>query len=77
MKRILSLSIVLFLLAAHTWAQIMPDDLLTKRSRRSVLSPAKALRRAASTQDKGPGGNYFHGEKHQLVVLASFADNPF
>lgn len=77
MKRILSLSVVLLMLSSLTWAQAMQDDLLPRQSRRGVLSRAKVLRRAASTQDKGPGGDYFFGQKHQLVVLASFADNPF
>ena len=45
--------------------------------RRGTLNPEWALRRTAGAQDKGPGGNYFKGEKNQLVVLASFADNPF
>ena len=47
------------------------------QGRRRMISQEFVQRRAASTQDKGPGGNYFLGEKHQLVVLASFADNPF
>ena len=46
-------------------------------SRRGISRQEMLSRRAASTQDKGPGGNYFTGEKHQLVVLAAFANNPF
>ena len=45
--------------------------------RRGTFRPEMLNRRAAGTQDKGPGGNYFTGEKHQLVVLAAFADNAF
>lgn len=47
------------------------------QGRRRVIRQEMMQRRSASTQDRGPGGNYFTGEKHQLVVLASFADNPF
>jgi len=58
-------------------AQTMPDH-MPQQGRRGTFRPGWALRRAAAGgQDLGPGGNYFHGEKHQLVVLASFADNPF
>ncbi len=45
--------------------------------RRGTHRPEWTLRRAAGGQDRGPGGNYFTGEKHQLVVLAEFADFPF
>ena len=76
-SRLFPLSIALFMLASLVGAQQLPDD-LPLRSRRAVLTNrVQQLRRAASTQDKGPGGNYFIGQKHQLVVLASFADNPF
>jgi M6 family metalloprotease-like protein len=47
------------------------------QGRRRVIRKEMVQRRSASTQDRGPGGNYFTGVKHQLVVLASFADNPF
>lgn len=47
------------------------------QGRRGTLRPDWSLRRAKSGQDRGPGGNYFMGEKHQLVVMAEFADQAF
>jgi len=50
---------------------------LPMQGRRRTVRPEWLQRRAANAQDRGPGGDYFKGRKHQLVVLASFADNPF
>lgn len=56
-------------------AQDTPE--LPQQGRRGTFRPNWTLRRTAHAQDLGPGGNFFVGEKHQLVILASFADNPF
>ncbi len=37
---------------------------------------AHQLRRGAS-QGRTPGGDYYHGEKHQLVVLVAYHDRAF
>lgn len=36
-----------------------------------------ATHRVVGGQDRGPGGTYFTGTRHQLVVLAEFADQAF
>ena len=50
---------------------------VTRLGRRGTFRPNWALHRAPKAQDLGPGGIYFTGEKHQLVIFASFEDNPF
>lgn len=57
-------------------AQAVADN-YPMQGRRGTHRTDWVSRRAAKAQDRGPGGNYFKGEKHQLVVLASFANNPF
>ena len=75
-KQSFILSIFIFILSTAVSAQEV-SDLPMHSCRRGTFPPDRVLRRAANSQDKGPGGNYFVGEKHQLVVLTEFADNPF
>ena len=70
------IALAMSLFALSLSAQDMPDN-RPLPGRRHALRPEQVRRRAAGAQDRGPGGDYFVGEKHQLVVLASFKDNPF
>ena len=73
MNRYQSLIIAL-LLAAAAMAQDLSD--LLPRDRRGTLRAHHALRRAGG-QDRGPGGDYFTGNRRQLTILAEFADQAF
>ena len=77
--RIRLLKSFLFALMASVTLSAFAQEVLDRplQGRRGVFRPEWALCKAPQAQDRGPGGNYFIGEKHQLVVLASFADNPF
>lgn len=68
-------SLCLLAVAAPTSADNLP-----MQGRRGTFRPDWRIKRQAlsqNEQDRGPGGDYFTGEKHQLVILASFRDNPF
>ena len=45
--------------------------------RRGTLRPQLAHSRGAAAAVRQPGGDYYKGERHQLVVLAAFADRAF
>lgn len=46
--------------------------------RRGVPRPQGALHRAAGTaQPRQTGGDFYHGERHQLTVLVAFSDRAF
>ena len=57
-------------------AQSLSCDVLPLHRRRTPPHD-HALRRAKAEQDKGPGGSFYKGERHQLIVLAAFADQDF
>ena len=55
------------------------EDFVVSGCRRSPYREELALRRAlgASGAERKPGGDFYHGDRRQLVVLASFADRTF
>jgi M6 family metalloprotease-like protein len=71
--------ITAILLLLLTFSAAAQDDFIQRGCRRGTLRPqGMALRRGApSGQPKQTGGNFYHGERHQLVVLAAFADKGF
>lgn len=71
MRKTTAIFLLCILFASTAMAQDMPQG------RRGIHRAEWRTRRAAGTQDRGPGGDYFKGEKHQMVILASFSDQTF
>ena len=65
--------------AAQPESTVSPSQLsgMSQVYRRGTPRRNFMLRRAKAAQDKGPGGNFYKGERHQLTVLAAFADQDF
>lgn len=84
MKELSTIFITLLLTVSTLSAAAQPESTVSTSQlsgisqvyRRGTLRRNFMLRRAGE-QDKGPGGNYFTGEKRQLTVLAAFADQDF
>lgn len=72
MRKIIPAILAFLLLVTAAVAQDRP-----MLGRRGTHRPHWTERRAASGQDKGPGGDFYFGERHQLTVLAEFADQAF
>ena len=71
------LSVFLISVCALSASAQESENIVLQPCRRGTFRYDRLHRRAGQEQDRGPGGDYFTGTKHQLVVLASFADNPF
>ena len=52
------------------------DDIRLRGCRRGVQLATTRAHRAQSPSIQ-PGGDFYHGDRHQLVVLAAFRDQPF
>ena len=50
---------------------------LQRGCRRGTPRPAAHQLRRGASQGRTPGGDYYHGEKHQLVVLVAYHDRAF
>ncbi len=76
-KHIKSLAFLLLLLFTITAAA--QDAVIRRGCRVGTPCPeGMALRRGASTGvTKRTGGDFYHGERHQLTILAEFNDRPF
>ena len=72
MKRVPFILVGMLLVCMTVGADEMPQQ-----GRRGMVRADWSVRRAQHGQDRGPGGDYFTGEKHQLVVMAEFADQTF
>ena len=53
------------------------DIHLQRGCRRGTPRPAALHLRGAALEGRTPGGDYYHGEKHQLVVLVAYQDRAF
>ena len=75
-RRILCLSVLLLTICLSSAAD---DGILVRGCRVGTLRPEGiALRRGApGGQPKQVGGDFYHGERHQLTVLVEFNDRPF
>ena len=76
-KHIKSLAFLLLLLFTITAAA--QDAVIRRGCRVGTPRPeGMALRRGAPTGvTKRTGGDFYHGERHQLTILAEFNDRPF
>ena len=75
-RRILCLSVLLLTICLSSAAD---DGILVRGCRVGTPRPEGiALRRGApGGQPKQAGGDFYHGERHQLTVLVEFNDRPF
>lgn len=75
-RRILCLSVLLLTICLSSAAD---DGILVRGCRVGTPRPEDiALRRGApGGQPKQVGGDFYHGERHQLTVLVEFNDRPF
>ena len=75
-RRILCLSVLLLTICLSSAAD---DGILVRGCRVGTPRPEDiALRRGApGGQPKQAGGDFYHGERHQLTVLVEFNDRPF
>ncbi len=75
-RRKISLSFLLLLLSVMTAAA---QDVIKRGCRVGTPRPeGMALRRGATSgQTKQTGGDFYHGERHQLTVMVEFNDRPF
>ena len=69
------LIIVCMLLSLFSTTAIAQERLSPQGCRRGTPRPDCMTR--ASIEDRTPGGDFYHGERHQLTVLAAFSDRPF
>ncbi|MBQ3361381.1 MAG: hypothetical protein IJG46_04510, partial [Prevotella sp.] len=74
MSRIIS-SLFLLLLVFMTAAA--EDTVSSRGCRRGTLRPHNQLLRRSTAQTRQPGGDFYKDNRHQLVVLAAFADKEF
>ena len=73
-SKIFTIAIVLLLLVTLT---VAAEDVVHRYGcRRGVMPNSALLHRAASTPRQA-GGDFYHGDRHQLVVLAAFKDRTF
>lgn len=75
MSRIISSLFLLLLLVFMTAAA--EDTVSSRGCRRGTLRPHNQLLRRSTAQTRQPGGDFYKDNRHQLVVLAAFADKEF
>ena len=73
-RRKISLSFLLLLLTISVAAQ---DVVIRSGCRRGTPRPQSSLLRRGGSENRVLGGDFYHGERHQLVVLAAYADRTF
>ena len=63
------------LLSLFSMTAIAQERLSPQGGRRGTPCPHHITRRGI--ENRTPGGDFYHGERHQLTVLAAFSDRPF
>jgi len=69
-------TLVLFLFTCFPFLQSVADDGIALRNCRMASPHHQAIAKRAAA-DRMPGGDFYHGERRQLVVLAAFSDKAF
>ena len=70
----ISLFLLLLLFTMTTAAQ---DMAIRQGCRRGTPRPQTINLRRGSAEGRTPGGDFYHGERHQLTVLVAYNDRPF
>ena len=57
---------------------VAAEDIVVQRGcRRGTPRPESMRLRRGGSEERLPGGDFYHGERHQLTVLVAFNDRPF
>ena len=72
--RIIITSLLLWLAALTAMAQ---ENISQQGCRRGTPRPENTHLRRAGNINKTPGGDFYHGDRHQLTVLVAYNDRPF
>ena len=73
-RKKISLFLLLLLFTMTAAAQ---DVITLQGCRRGTPRPQSMLLRRGCSEGRLPGGDFYHGERHQLTVLVAFNDRPF
>jgi M6 family metalloprotease-like protein len=65
------------LLSLVTLTAIAQEKLSSQGCRRGTPRPQSAYLRRGGSEGRTPGGDFYHGERHQLTVLVAFNDRLF
>ena len=65
------------LLSLITLTAIAQDNISLQGCRRGTPRPQSVHLRRGGNEDRIPGGNFYHGERHQLTILVAFNDRSF
>ena len=75
--RIYRLIITGLLLSLVTMTAIAQEGLSMQGCRRGTPRPESSHLRRGAAEGRTPGGDFYHGERHQLTVLVAFNDRTF
>jgi M6 family metalloprotease-like protein len=65
------------LLSLVTLTAVAQENLSPQGCRRGTPRPQSVHFRSGGSEGRTPGGDFYHGERHQLTVLVAFNDRPF
>ena len=69
-------SLLLLFLLSFVMTTMAQDEIRLRSCRRGTPRPMTDIRRSSQVT-RQPGGDYYKGDRHQLVVLVAFADRSF
>ena len=70
-------NILILLLLLVSLTAVADDGIRLRSCRRGVTLPTTTFSRHAQETPHQPGGDFYHGNRRQLVVLAAFPDRGF
>ena len=65
------------LLSLVTLTATAQENILQQGCRRGTPRPQSMQLRRGGCEGRTPGGNFYHGERHQLTIMVAFNDRPF
>ena len=74
---IVAIAMLLMLLSLLTPTANAQELISPQGCRRGTPRPESMQLRRGGSVSRAPGGNFYHGERHQLVVMAAFNDRQF
>ncbi|MBO7581005.1 MAG: M6 family metalloprotease domain-containing protein [Bacteroidaceae bacterium] len=74
---IVAIAMLLMLLSLLTPTANAQEIISPQGCRRGTPRPESMQLRRGGSVSRTPGGNFYHGERHQLVVMAAFNDRQF
>ena len=76
-KIIFAITVLLTLLSVDIQTAFAQEKLSPQGCRRGTPRPQSMQLRRGAGEDRTPGGNFYHGERHQLTVMVAFNDRTF